>query len=205
MTTSPDQIRRDIDRTRASLSHDVDALAYKASPARMVEERKQRVTGALRSMRDTVMGTAHDAGHTLTTGTADLGDRVGGAVHAVGDAAADAPAAVRRQTQGNPLAAGLIAFGVGWLASSLVPGTDPERRAVAQAKDVVEEHAPELKQELTHAAQEVTDQLRQPAQEAVHAVKDTATQAADTVREDATAATRTVTDETRQAGQRLTN
>ncbi|GGK33315.1 hypothetical protein GCM10010124_27570 [Pilimelia terevasa] len=205
MTTSPDQIRRDIDRTRASLSHDVDALAYKASPARMVEERKQRVTGALRSLRDTVMGTAHHAGHTLATGTGDLGDRVGEAAHTVGEAAADAPAALRRQTQGNPLAAGLLAFGAGWLASSLLPGTDPERRAVTQARDTVQDRAPQLKQELTQAAQEITDQLRQPAQQAVHTLQDTATQAADTVREDTTQAAQALRDDTRQASRHPAN
>lgn len=33
MSTDPDQIRREIEATRSSLSSDVDALAYKVSPA----------------------------------------------------------------------------------------------------------------------------------------------------------------------------
>jgi hypothetical protein len=33
----------------------------------------------------------------------------------------------RRQTQGNPIAAGLIAFGAGMLVASLLPATDLEK------------------------------------------------------------------------------
>ncbi|GGK10261.1 hypothetical protein GCM10010123_45260 [Pilimelia anulata] len=185
MTAQPEQIRREIERTRASLSHDVDALAYKASPTRIVEERKQRLTGTLRGIRDTVMGTADDAGGGLSRATGAVGDTIADTAHAVGEAAADAPAAIRRQTEGNPLAAGLIAFGVGWLVSSLVPGSDPERRAVAAAGDAVEEHAPQWKQQLGEAAGDLTDSLRAPAAEAVTAVRETATEAVDTVRSDA--------------------
>jgi hypothetical protein len=43
--------------------------------------------------------------------------------------------AVGGQTQGNPLAAGLIAFGVGWLAASLIPASRPEQQAAAKAKE----------------------------------------------------------------------
>ena len=47
--------------------------------------------------------------------------RVGRQRHrsSVGQAASAAPQRVREQTQGNPLAAGLIAFGAGWLLASL--------------------------------------------------------------------------------------
>ena len=46
-----------------------------------------------------------------------------------------AATAARRQTQGNPLAAGLIAFGVGWLVSSLLPDSQKERELAHQLKD----------------------------------------------------------------------
>jgi hypothetical protein len=46
------------------------------------------------------------------------------AASSVADAASSAPDMARRQTRGNPLAAGLIALGVGWLASSLLPLTE---------------------------------------------------------------------------------
>ena len=41
----PDQIRRDIDRTQAHLSSDVDALTEKVTPSRIVERRVGRPRG----------------------------------------------------------------------------------------------------------------------------------------------------------------
>ncbi|WIX84268.1 hypothetical protein QRX50_19710 [Amycolatopsis carbonis] len=46
----------------------------------------------------------------------------------------ETPKPVRRGTEGNPLAAGLIAFGAGWLVASLLPGTEREREVVGQAR-----------------------------------------------------------------------
>ena len=101
MSTDPDLIRADIERTRANLSDDVNALADEVNPKNVVRRKTRKVTGAFGSMKDSVMGTASEA-----QGTA------GDALHSVGEAAANAPAQVSRRTQGNPLAAGLIAFGV---------------------------------------------------------------------------------------------
>ena len=49
------------------------------------------------------------------------------------------PQAIRRQTRGNPLAAGLIAFGAGWLVSSLLPASRREQELADQAKQVAQE------------------------------------------------------------------
>ena len=46
-------------------------------------------------------------------------DRASGAV----DTVTDAPRQVQRKTRGNPLAAGLIAFGIGYLISGAIPAT----------------------------------------------------------------------------------
>ena len=62
----------------------------------------------------------------------------------------NAPTAVRQQTQGNPLAAGVIAFGVGWLLSSLAPATSAEQQLGANA----EAKAKELAEPLKDAGQE---------------------------------------------------
>jgi ElaB/YqjD/DUF883 family membrane-anchored ribosome-binding protein len=167
-TTDPDQIRRDIDRTREELSQDVDALAGKASPRRIIRQRRERMTGAVRGARDRIMGTASDTASTVAGG------------------ARQAPARVRETAEGNPLAAGLVAFGVGWLVSSLVPASERERRLAARAKDTAMEHADTVKREVGDAAGELRDNLREPAGEAVDAVRSTASDAARTVREDAT-------------------
>ena len=53
MTTSsdPEQIRREIERTQAALSQDVDALTDKVTPGKIVERRVDRAR-----RRDTVEG-----------------------------------------------------------------------------------------------------------------------------------------------------
>ena len=83
-----------------------------------------------------------------------------------------------RQTQGNPLAAGLIAFGVGWLVSSLLPASEKEKQLAQQAETAVREHKDTLLEPAKQAAQEIGEQLKPAAQEAVESVKATAQDAA---------------------------
>ena len=182
MSTDPDLIRADIERTRANLSDDVNALADEVNPKNVVRRKTRKVTGAFGSMKDSVMGTASEA-----QGTA------GEALHSVGDAAASAPEQVTRRTQGNPLAAGLIAFGVGALVSSLIPATDPERSLAAEAK----EKAQPLVEETKQIAQDAAQDLKEPAQQAVESVKQSATDAAATVKVEGRSAAADVRDDAR--------
>ncbi len=89
-----------------------------------------------------------------------------------------APAQVKTKTQGNPLAAGLIAFGAGLLLSSLIPASDKER----EAADALKTAAEPLTTELTDAAKDMAEGLKEPAQAAMDNVKATATDAADHVK-----------------------
>ena len=87
---------------------------------------------------------------------------------------------MKRQAEGNPLAAGLIAFGVGWLVASLLPSSSKEQAAASAIKD---QSAPLLegaKGLVTEAAQS----LREPAQDAVQAVKERAGEAASSLKEE---------------------
>ena len=101
----------------------------------------------------------------------------------------EAPQAIRRQTRGNPLAAGLIAFGAGWLVSSLLPASRREQELADQAKQVAQEKVQPVVQQV---ASEVGDNLREPAQQAVASVKSTAQDAKDTVAEEGRVATQDV-------------
>ena len=90
-----------------------------------------------------------------------------------------APDAIVRQTQGNPLAAGLIAFGVGWLV--VEPAARPpekEKQLAQQAETAVRENKDTLLEPAKQAAQEIGEQLKPAAQEAVESVKATAQDAA---------------------------
>jgi hypothetical protein len=164
--SNPEQIQRDIERTRANLSTDVDRLTEKVSPGRVVGRRVDRVKGGATSLKDRVMG--------ATPSTDGIKGSLGDATSTVTDAAGNAPAAVRRQTQGNPLAAGLVAFGVGVIAASLLPATQQEQQLATKAQD----RAGDLAEPAKAKAKELADDLREPVQNSVQEIKSTVTDAA---------------------------
>jgi gas vesicle protein len=173
MSNDPEQIRREIERTRAELSDNVNALGDKVNPGSIAKRQASRVRSAAISVKDAVMGSAADA--------ADTGQRVAGSI---GDTVSDAPTAVVRKAQGSPIAAGLIAFGAGLLVSSLLPASRVEQQAAEKVKDT----AQPMVDDLTDTAKEVAGNLKEPAQQALEEVKSTATDAAATVKDEATSA-----------------
>jgi len=199
MSTDPDQIRTDIERTRSHLSEDVDALAYKASPSRMVQERTDRVRNGFRGLKDKVMGAADQGGERVSSAAS----AVSGAAASVGDKASAAPVKVKEATQGNPLAAGLIVFGAAWLVSSLLPRSEREQQAAQQVKSTVEEHADQLKEAAGNAAHEMRDNLREPVQQATESVKSTAADAVQAVKDDTRSAAQDVKADAQQARQEI--
>ena len=70
MSNDPEQIRRDIERTRTELSENVNALGDKVNPGSIAKRQVGRVRGAATSVKDAVLGTATDA--------ADTGQHVAG-------------------------------------------------------------------------------------------------------------------------------
>ncbi|MGC4808593.1 DUF3618 domain-containing protein [Micromonospora sp. DT233] len=214
MSTDPDQIRREIEATRNSLSTDVDALAYKVSPGRIVDDRKQRARTALQNVRDKVMGTASDYGHSTShaahsvadraaSAASTVNDRAHSAASTVGDAAQRAPQVLREKSEGNPLAAGLIAFGVGMLVSSLIPASRREQQVATQVKDRAGEHAGVVKEKLGEVANELKEELRDPARQATESVRSTAQDAAQTVRDDTRSAAQDVKGQAQQSREQV--
>ncbi|MGC1209688.1 MAG: DUF3618 domain-containing protein [Micromonospora sp.] len=210
MSTDPDQIRREIEATRSNLSSDVDALAYKVSPARIVDDRKQRARNALQNVRDKVMGTASDYGHNTghaahsvadhaSSAASTVSDKAHSAASTVGDAAQRAPQVLRQKSEGNPVAAGLIAFGAGMLISSLIPATRREQQVATQVKERASEHTGVVKEKLSEVASEIKEELREPAQHATESVRSTAQDAAHAVKEDTRYAAQDVKDTAQQS------
>jgi hypothetical protein len=206
----PDRLRREIEYTQRNLSTDVDLLAEKVTPGRIVQRRVDRARGAMTTMRDRVMGTASDGMSTASDKASSLTDRAseqassvaGKAQSLASDAAekaSEVPAAVRRGAEGNPLAAGLIAFGAGWLLSTLAPATKKEQQVAGQATDWAKDHSHLVTDRAGQVAQDVKENLREPAQQAVESVKSTATDAASTVRDEARSAADDVTGRAQEA------
>ena len=165
----PEAIRREIERTRGRLSEDVDTLGETVRPGNVAHRTAASAKGRLSSMKDSVMGSAHDA---QSAG--------GGAVHAVTDTAGDLPRQARSKARGNPLAAGAVAMGLGWLVGSLMPASEKERQLVSTAKD----QAQPLVDEVKSVAQDVAQDLKEPASEAARAVKETAQSGAQEVKDE---------------------
>jgi hypothetical protein len=217
MTTSndPDEIRADIERTRAALSDDVDDLAESVNPKNVAQRQVDKVKEAASNVKDRVMGSDDDEYSGSTVG--EVSDKAYAAKDAVadtayaakdtvseraseaGEAVRQAPRRIRRKTQGNPLAAGVIAFGLGMLVSSLIPSTKKEREAVSQLQENLEpvkekaaEVAKDIGEGLRPAAQEAADSVRETAQEGVENVKHEGQSAAQDVKDQAQASKETV-------------
>ncbi len=190
-SNSPEDIQRRIEQTRAELSSDVDALGDKVSPSRIVERRVNVARGAVSSLRDRVMGSDSDGSGVGDKAQSAFGS-VQSAASSVADTATSAPETIRRQAQGNPLAAGLVAFGVGLLASSLLPASSSEQRLATQVKDKATDVGQPLVEQAQQAAKEVAGNLQQPAQEALDQVKSTASEGASSTAEHAKSAAQDV-------------
>jgi Protein of unknown function (DUF3618) len=206
MTTSndPDEIRADIERTRAALSDNVDDLAESVKPKNVAGRQVDKVKEAASNIKDRVMGSDDDDYSGSAVGA--VGDKASSAKDTVSEKASDArdavrqaPSRMKRRAQGNPLAAGMIAFGLGMLVSSLIPSTEKEREAVSQLQDNLEpvkekasEVARDIGEGLKPAAQEAAESLKTTAQEGVENVKQEGQSAAADVKDQAQASKETV-------------
>jgi Protein of unknown function (DUF3618) len=214
MTTDPNQIRSEIDQTQRELSADVNALTDKLSPQRIVERRVRRTRTVMTNMKDSIMGsTSHGAsnvhqvagsasssmGETISSKASAARDTAASTASSAADAARSAPDMVRRRTEGNPLAAGLIAFGAGWLLSSLLPASTPEQQAATQVKDFATEQGRPVARQLGEVGQQAAQQLRESAQQRAESVRETAADAASTVAGEAQSAASDVTGHAQEA------
>jgi gas vesicle protein len=194
MSDDPDVIRANIEVTRAELGGDVDALADKVTPSKIADRQMNKVRGAFTSVKEKFMGSDDEYdGHRSVT------EAAGDTLEDARDATMDAGRTVVRKAQGNPMAVGLIAFGVGLLTASLIPPSDAERRLAASAKDA----AQPVIDEVSQAGQEAAQHLKQPAQDAVQAVKETAQDSAENVKSVATDRTNDVMDDAKDASHRF--
>jgi hypothetical protein len=177
MAATADQLRQEIAQRRDEIGRDLDALGDKVSPGRAVHRRTQRMSARVHRMREAVMGTAEDAGDRLSSSASGAAERVSTTAGEAADAVRQAPEMARERVEGNPLAAGLIAYGFGMLVSSLLPPTRPEQELAGKAQPLVESAVDEAK----NVGQEVVADLREPALEAVEQLKGTVTDTAQSV------------------------
>lgn len=133
-------------------------------------QRSQR-TGE--NMTDRIAETASHAGARASEIATEVGDRVTEAASDAKAALSDAPQQLRQQTRGNPLAAGIVAFGGGLLLGGILPKTRVEH-------DLAQRIEPTMSNAMSAAKEtglEVAEDLKEDARESVEAVKEVGAEA----------------------------
>jgi gas vesicle protein len=182
----PDALRREIEETRANLSQNVNALGEAVQPSNIAKRQVSKVTGAATGVKDKIMGSAEDTVSTISGKASDVGGSVTGTVSGAGSAVtgsvSSAGQTAKTQAQGNPLAAGLIALGAGWLLGSLLPASSKERQAAAAVKEQATPLVGQAQDMAKEVAKETAQELKEPAMSAAESIKSTAQDAAETVK-----------------------
>ncbi len=220
MDEEPDRIRGEIEATRMELTRDVDALADRTVPTRMARRRWSATKRRVRGISDRVMGTpasryGGEAAHSVADSVRDRASAAAGtgrdAVEQVGEQARNVadtvrrgPAIVGRQTQGNPVAAGMIAFGAGLLAASLIPVSDLERRAGRRLSDHGGELVEPVRRPLAESAQQIREGLTESVTDAAQQVRQRAAEGAQATAEQTRSSVQATVGETREAVRRAT-
>ena len=184
LTTTP----ADIEATRTNLTRDIDELTDKVSPSRVLDRRKEAAKGRIGSIRDKVMGSATDASGSLS-GTASS------ATESISDTASGAFNGLESRAQGNPLAAGVVAFGAGMLISALIPASDKEARSAQKLTQVAKEQGQPLIDEAKSVGQDMTADLKESAADSAQQVQATARDSARNIKQEGQSSAQTVKDE----------
>lgn len=194
--SDPDQLATDTRKTQDALGKDVSRLSERVGPQQFVGTRREKITNSFTTIKEQVMGIGDSAAQAAKEGARSAAGSAQDAADSAGDSAQGTPDAVQEKTKGNPVAAGLIAFGAGWLLSSLAPASDVEKKAASTVQDRVGEP-------LKQSAQEVASNLEEPAQQAAASVQDTAQDAAQRTGEHAKSAASDVQDHAQDAKEQV--
>jgi gas vesicle protein len=199
MGQTADELRREVAARRADISRDLDAIGDKVSPKQAIQRRRIAVRMRARDMKEAVMGTADETVGTMSEATESARGRIGQELTHAGEQVSNAPEMAKQRVQGNPLAAGLIAFGVGMLAASLIPESRRERELTRYAEDGLQK----ARGQLQEAGQEVMGELRDDAREAVEQVREVAGDAASAITDQGKEAATHVTEEARSSAEHV--
>ncbi len=147
MAKDPDEIREEIEETRAEMGETVEALAYKTD---VKTRAKDAIVEKKESLTSRMRGTAGSAGDRTTE-------------------AAESARARGRQAAGkareNPLVLAVGSAAVGFLAGVAMPSTRAEDEKVGPMAQQVKERARETGEEAVSRGKEVAQEAAQSAKE----------------------------------------
>jgi hypothetical protein len=162
MGETPDDIRGEIEDTRARMGNTVEALGYKADV-------KSRMKESVAGKKDSLVGSV-SGGKNAVVGKADaLVSRVGGIVP---DASQMKGGAAKvGVSKENPLGLAVAGAAVGFVVGTMLPKTSVEDEKLGQTSDQMTAKAKE-------AGQEALDRGKSVAQDALGAATETAKESA---------------------------
>ncbi|HEX4901923.1 MAG TPA: DUF3618 domain-containing protein [Acidimicrobiales bacterium] len=210
-----EQLRAEAAMRRQAIATDLELVGDRVSPTRIAERQKAQLRQRVHGVRNSVfgtpdrhrgVGTAHRAYGSPTTepigwqdrdtgdaGGGSLGDRASGAVQTLKEAA---PSSLGEATEGNPLGAAIVGFGIGMLAATLLPSSPDEQRAAQRIQGRLEEAGSAVgrtgKEAVEHVkpeAQHAVEDLKESAKESADALKSQVQSKADDVKQTAQAKT----------------
>ena len=158
MGETPDNIRDEIEDTRARMGDTVEAIGYKADvPNRMKESVSEK--------KDSLIGSISGGASAVAGKTDALVSRVGGAVPD-GNQLKDGAAKVGVSKE-NPLGLAVAGAAIGFVLGTLLPATRVENEKLGEMSD-------ELTDKVKEAGQEALDRGKSVAQDALQAAGETA-------------------------------
>jgi hypothetical protein len=166
MTTT--ELRRDIASQRQDIGRDLEAIGDRLSPGRVADRSKERVRRRASGWKDRIMGTMEDARGKVTD-----------SMPSGSSMTPDGPPSemVSERVEGNPLVAGMVAFGIGFIAGSVLPASRKERELAHR----VEPQMGQIAQEVADTARSAGEELAPVVQEEAAKVKEEASEAASSV------------------------
>jgi hypothetical protein len=192
--------RAQIERSRADLAATADDLHDRLSPrqaaGRQVAKASSRVRQAASTTKRVVIGVPLEQVQQVA---ARVGETAGGLSDTTAAGLTGASTRLQQTAEGNPLAAGVVAFGLGLLAATVFPPSATERQA---ASSIGGQLAP-VTEHLQQAAQDVTGAVRESAQEAAQQVQETASDATQSLAQQSKSAATEVTTQGRAAAQEI--
>jgi uncharacterized protein YjbJ (UPF0337 family) len=192
MGKSATEVRREIVQTRGELSETIEALEErigetkeavvdKVSPSRIW----QRKTAGIRSRFDhlgaTIGGSRQAVAGSVNGARAAVTETSTTTTERTGELMARTNSNLSERAENNPMAAGLLALGVGFLAATLLPPTERERQAAGRLQSGLQP----LKEQATTIGKDIAGELQQSAQGSVEQLKGQAAEAVERVKEDA--------------------
>jgi hypothetical protein len=182
MGKEPDEIRSEIEQTRAQMTGTVEAIGYRAdvkSRAKdSISEKKDAVVGAVTSAKDALVGTAADTSDSIASTLSE-------AIPDSGQARDSARRAVS-VAQNNPLGLAVGGAALGFLAGIALPSSRAETRRLQPVANQIKDTATDVgEQALEHGRQVVQDTAQSALETAKESGKEHGQAMADELKETA--------------------